>query len=79
MALLEDLPARGLDTSRPALLVLDGAKALHAAAKRVWGHNAVIQRCQIHTIRTQSQNGGPRSSFPLSAQPRVPGLVSEFV
>ena len=79
VALLEDLQARGLDTSRPVLLVLDGAKALHAAAKRVWGQNAVIQRCQVHTIRTQSQNGGPRSSFPLSAQPRVPALVSEFV
>jgi transposase-like protein len=33
------------------LLVLDGAKALHAAAKRVWGHNGVIQRCQVHKQR----------------------------
>jgi Transposase, Mutator family len=79
VALLEDLQARGLDTSRPTLLVLDGAKALHAAATRVWGKNALIQRCQVHTIRTQSQNGGPRLSFPLSARPRVPSLVSEFV
>ena len=51
VALLEDLQARGLDTSQPVLLVLDGAKALHAAAKRVWGQNAVIQRCQIHKRR----------------------------
>src|SRR5262245_52518080 len=51
VALLEDLQARGLDTSRPVLLVLDGAKALHAAAQRVWGSNAVIQRCQIHKTR----------------------------
>ena len=51
VALLEDLQARGLDTSRPVLLVLDGAKALHAAAKRVWGQNAVIQRCQVHKKR----------------------------
>jgi hypothetical protein len=28
--------------------VLDGAKALHAAAKRVWGRNGVIERCQVH-------------------------------
>jgi transposase-like protein len=54
VALLEDLQARGLDASRPVLLVLDGAKVLHAAAKRVWGHSGVIQRCQVHTIRTQS-------------------------
>jgi transposase-like protein len=32
-------------------LVLDGAKALHAAAKRVWGQNGVIQRCQVHKKR----------------------------
>jgi transposase-like protein len=51
VALLEDLQARGLDTSRPVLLVLDGAKALHAAAKRVWGQNGVIQRCQVHKKR----------------------------
>ena len=51
VALLEDLQARGLDTSRPVLLVLDGARALHAAARRVWGRTAVIQRCQIHKKR----------------------------
>ncbi len=51
MALLEDLQARGLDTSQPVLLVLDGAKALHAAAKRVLGQYGVIQRCQVHKKR----------------------------
>ncbi|HMB08659.1 MAG TPA: transposase [Isosphaeraceae bacterium] len=51
IALLEDLQERGLDTSQPTLLVLDGAKALHAAAQRVWGQNVVIQRCQIHKKR----------------------------
>jgi transposase-like protein len=50
-ALLEDLRERGLDTGRPALFVLDGAKALHAAVTRVWGRNAVIQRCQVHKKR----------------------------
>jgi transposase-like protein len=50
-ALLEDLRGRGLDTSRPTLFVLDGAKALHAAVTRVWGESAVIQRCQIHKKR----------------------------
>jgi Transposase, Mutator family len=28
-----------------------GAQALHAAAKRVWGQNGVIQRCQVHKKR----------------------------
>ena len=35
----------------PPLLVLDGARALHAAAKRVWGQNGVIQRRQVHEKR----------------------------
>jgi putative transposase len=50
-ALLEDLRERGLDTGRPTLFVLDGAKALHAAVTRVWGKKAVIQRCQVHKRR----------------------------
>jgi transposase-like protein len=50
-ALIEDLQERGLDTSEPTLLVLDGWKALHAAVKRVWGRKALIQRCQVHKKR----------------------------
>jgi putative transposase len=49
--LLEDLRERGLDTTQPTLLVLDGSKALHAAARRIWSQNAVIQRCQVHKKR----------------------------
>jgi putative transposase len=49
--LLEDLRGRGLDAGRPTLFVLDGSKALHAAVTRVWGTNAVIQRCQVHKRR----------------------------
>ena len=55
-ALLEDLAGRGLDATRPTLLVLDGSKVLHAAAKRVWGKNAVIQRCQVHKKRNIKAN-----------------------
>jgi transposase-like protein len=51
VSLLEELRSRGLDTSRPTLLVLDGAKALHAAVKRIWGDQVVIQRCQVHKRR----------------------------
>ena len=50
-ALLEELVGRGLSTARPTLFVLDGSKALHAAVSRVWGKNAVIQRCQVHKRR----------------------------
>lgn len=50
-SLLEDLRERGVDASRPILFVLDGAKALHAAVKRVFNKNAVVQRCQVHKVR----------------------------
>lgn len=50
-SLLEELRERGLDTSRPTLFVLDGAKALRAAVRRVWGRQAIIQRCQVHKKR----------------------------
>jgi transposase-like protein len=49
--LLEELQGRGLDTSQPTLFVVDGAKALVAGVKRVFGRTAVIQRCQIHKRR----------------------------
>jgi putative transposase len=48
--LLADLRDRGLDTTRPILCVLDGAKALSAAVKAVFD-TPVIQRCQLHKIR----------------------------
>jgi putative transposase len=48
--LLANLRERGLDTERPTLFVLDGAKALHSGVKSVFKH-ALIQRCQLHKIR----------------------------
>lgn len=51
--LLVGLRERGLDTTRPILVVLDGAKALQAAVIRVFDH-PVIARCQLHKIRNVS-------------------------
>ncbi len=48
--LLAGLRERGLDTARPMLFVLDGAKALHAGVRAVFD-KPVIQRCQLHKIR----------------------------
>jgi transposase-like protein len=56
VALLEDFQAQGLDTSQPVLLVLDGARALHAAAKRAWGQNGMIQLSGPQAAQCQ----GPR-------------------
>ncbi len=48
--LLVGLRDRGLDTSRPVLAVLDGAKALAAGVREVFDR-PVIARCQIHKLR----------------------------
>jgi hypothetical protein len=45
--LLTDLRGRGLDTTRPILVGIDGGKALHAGIMQVFDH-PVIQRCQMH-------------------------------
>jgi transposase-like protein len=48
--LLSGLRDRGLDTSRPVFVGIDGAKALRAAVTRVFDH-PVIGRCQLHKLR----------------------------
>jgi putative transposase len=48
--LLADLRDRGLDVTRPMLVVIDGAKALASAVHAVFDH-PVVQRCQLHKIR----------------------------
>ena len=48
--LLTGLRDRGLDSTRPLLVVIDGAKALRRAVTDVFDH-PVIQRCQLHKLR----------------------------
>jgi putative transposase len=48
--LLTGLRERGLDTTRPILVVIDGAKALRRAVVDVFDH-PVVQRCQLHKLR----------------------------
>jgi hypothetical protein len=48
--LLTGLRDRGLDVTRPILVVIDGAKALRAGVDAVFD-NPVIARCQLHKVR----------------------------
>ena len=48
--LLVGLRERGLDVTRPVLVVIDGSKALRRAVADVFDR-PVIQRCQLHKIR----------------------------
>jgi hypothetical protein len=50
-ALLADLVARGLRYDDGLLVALDGAKALSAAVREVFGAKALIQRCTLHKRR----------------------------
>ena len=49
--LLEDLVARGLETERKLLIVMDGAKALRKAVQMVLGEQGLVQRCRVHKQR----------------------------
>jgi transposase-like protein len=45
---LRELIERGFAAPHGLLVVLDGAKGLRAAVRDVFGHDAVVQRCQWH-------------------------------
>ena len=47
-SLLADLVERGLTFDDGLLVVIDGAKALAAAVREVFGAKALIQRCTLH-------------------------------
>jgi hypothetical protein len=53
-ALLADLVARGLNTDGGLLVVIDGAKALAIAVRKVVADTAFIQRCTLHRSRKES-------------------------
>jgi len=49
--LLANLQERGLQTTKRALFVIDGSKALRRAIRDVFGDRALVQRCQLHKRR----------------------------
>ncbi len=49
--LLADLVDRGLDGAGGLLFVLDGAKALAKGVRKVFGDQALVQRCTVHKRR----------------------------
>jgi transposase-like protein len=50
-SLLADMVERGLAVDDGLLVVIDGAKALSAAVREVFGDKALIQRCTLHKRR----------------------------
>ena len=50
-ALLLHLREHGVDTGKRYLFVIDGAKALRAAIREVFGSQQPVQRCRTHKLR----------------------------
>jgi hypothetical protein len=90
-ALLVGLRERGLNTTRPILVVLDGAKALTAAVRAVFDH-PVLARCQLHKIRNvtdrcpqrmrslveRRMRAAYRAESALAAQAQLEALAGEL-
>jgi len=68
--LLVGLRDRGLDMTRPILVVLDGSSAMREAVVDVFDH-PVITRCQLHnrSFRTSSRSTCGVRSAPRCARP----------
>lgn len=58
---------------RSTLFVLDGAKALLEAVKRVFGRRAIIQRCQVHKKRNVKAHVPLRHQGELARRPQRGG------
>jgi transposase-like protein len=68
--LLTGLRKRGLDTTKPILVVIDGAKALKSAVTAVFDH-PIIQRCQLHKIRNVEAKLPDRLARTVAAKMRA--------
>jgi transposase-like protein len=68
--LLVGLRERGLDTTRPVLCVIDGAKALRRALLDVFDH-PIITRCQQHKIRNVRDKLPERLGGPVEHRMRT--------
>jgi putative transposase len=89
--LLVGLRERGLEVTRPILVVIDGAKALRRAVDDVFDH-PVIQRCQLHKLRNltdrlpdtlasvvaKRMRAAYRNPDPLVAQAELEALAREL-
>ncbi len=68
--LLVGLRERGLEVTRPLLVVIDGAKALAKAVQEVFDA-PVIQRCQLHKIRNVRDHLPERLRGPVESRMRT--------
>jgi transposase-like protein len=70
-ALLRDLVERGLDPERARLFVIDGAKALRSAIRKIFGDLGVVQRCQLHYAEGRIMPSWDRKSLSIRDFARI--------
>jgi transposase-like protein len=58
-SLLADIVERGVDPERRRFYIVDGAKALTTAVRKMFGEKAEIQRCQVHKRRNVREHLPP--------------------
>jgi len=89
--LLVGLRERGVDATRPILVVIDGSKALASAVRAIFERPA-IQRCQLHKVRNvesklpkalaalvaKKMRSAYRDPDPLSAQANLEQLARDL-
>lgn len=76
--LLEDMARRGLDTTRDYLFVLDGSKALRSAVAKVFGHDVLVQRCQMHKRRNVREHLPPEHQNAIDARIGAAYKMAEY-
>jgi putative transposase len=70
-ALISELQARGLQTDKPVLAVIDGSKALAKAISNAFSGHVAIQRCQAHKLRNVEEH------LPEVMRPSVRNAIRE--
>jgi len=65
---------KGLPTDRKYLFVIDGAKALRAGIKEVFGAEQPVQRCRNHKLRNEHDRESPAPSLREVGDPNWPVL-----
>lgn len=76
--LLEDLIRRGLSRERCYLFVLDGSKALRGAVERVFGEDALVQRCQVHKRRNVKDHLPPEVQGDVDKRIRAAYQMTDY-
>jgi len=76
--LFKDILERGFKYDTGFLLIADGGKGWHKAARDVFGNAVVIQRCQVHKIRNVLSHLSKADQKHFEARLKVPFRIDDY-